>query len=263
MTKYQTIKLRIKNAKGLYLDTEIYKPETKGRRPVVFMFHGFTGYKEGADLVDIAKKLVEKGMVSVRFTASGFGGSDGTLAADYRFSNFRKDADSVYDYVTKFPYVDIERIGVYGHSMGGKLAALFCYDHAATKALCIVSAPVDMIDTAYGKLLDTWKETGFFEKVSSRDGKTIRVPYEYVVDADNPRHDVLEASRHVFTPQALVISGDKDIEVPWKETKKIYEALHCPKKFLLLKNIEHKYGKNPEVFPIVHAPIIRFFKKYL
>lgn len=155
---YKTISIHIPNKKKLNLATEIYKPEVDGKRPVVFIFHGFTGYKEGVDLVDIAKRLAEKGIVTVRFTASGFGDSEGSLEHDYRFSNYRRDADAVYNYVTTLPYIDESRCGVYGHSMGGKLAVLFSYDHAKVKALCAVSAPVEFANTAYGNIEEEWKK---------------------------------------------------------------------------------------------------------
>jgi len=260
---YQSIQLPIPNKKGLKLATEIYKPESPGQLPAVLIFHGFTGYKEGVDLVDIADKLARNGIVAVRFTASGFGNSEGTLEGDYRLSNHRKDAECVYEYVGKLPYIDTARLGVYGHSMGGKLAVLFCYDHASVKALCIVSAPVTFFGTSYGAIEDKWRERGYFQKVSGRDGSTIRVPYEYLVDADSPRHDVLEAARHVANPYALVIAGESDTEVPWQETKKLYESLHCPKEFLLMGELDHPYKRNPKLIPLVHKPVIRFFTKYL
>ncbi len=260
---YKTLHLRIANPKGLYLATEIDKPDTDGLCPVVYIFHGFTGYKEGADLVDLAHSLAEQGIVAVRFNASGFGDSEGTLSGDYRFSNHRKDAESIYAYVSTLPYVDTSRIGVYGHSMGGKLAVLFCYDHADVQALCAVSAPVEFSGTMYGKIEEEWKKKRYFEKVSSRDGKKIRVPYEYRVDADAQKHDVLEAARHVATPHALIMAGSLDTEVPWQETQKIYDALNCPKTWRLLKNIDHQYKRNPLLLPVVHEPVIAFFGKYL
>ncbi len=260
---HQTKHLRIVNSKGLYLATEIDKPDTDGKFPVVFIFHGFTGYKEGADLVDIAQRLAKDGIVAVRFNASGFGDSEGTLSGDYRFSNHRKDAESIYSYVSKLPYIDVANMGVYGHSIGGKLAVLFSYDHADVQALCIASAPVEFSKTSYGGIEEEWKKKGYFEKVSGRDGKTIRVSYEYRIDADSTRHDVLEAARHVSTPHALVIAGKADTEVPWQETEKIYQALNCPKEWLLLEGIGHQYKRDKKLLPVIHDPVISFFMKHL
>lgn len=261
--KYSVRSVFIPNSKGLKLDTEIYRPDVTDRLPVVLLLHGFTGYKEDAGLVDIAKRLAEQGIISVRFTTSGFGDSEGTLEKDYRFSNYRTDADAVYEYISKLSYVDMNRLGVYGHSMGGKLAVLLSYDHADIKALCIASAPVEFSGTRYGEIEDEWKKKRYFEKISGRDGKTTRVPYEYRVDADLPRHDVLEAARFVANPHALVIAGKCDDEVPWRETEKIYQALHCPKEWVLLEGVGHQYKRDKKLLRVVHDPIVRFFNTYL
>jgi len=260
---YQTVSVRIPNANNLGLAVEIYRPEVAGRLPVVFIFHGFTGYKESADLVDLADRLAQKGIVAVRFTASGFGDSEGSLEHDCRFTNHRSDAHMVYEYVQKLPYVDDSRVGVFGHSMGGKLAVLFAADHPSVSALVAASAPVVFSGTAYGELMPEWKRDGFFEKVSGRDNRTIRVPYAYAVDADSAAHDVLEAARSVHSPHALVVAGDADREVPWQETEKIYTALNCPKEFIKLPGVPHKYGHTPTLIPVVNTPIAAFFVSHL
>lgn len=185
--KYQAIRVRIPNEKGQKLASEIYKPEKSGKMPAAIILHGFTGYKESADLVDLADRLAQQGIVSIRFTSSGFGDSEGTLEQDNRLSNHRSDTKSIYAYISKLPYVDVSRLGVYGHSMGGKLAVLFCSDKPNIKAVCIFSAPVTFFATSYGTLEKDWKKSGFLQKVSSRGQKLIRVPYAYFIDAEKKR----------------------------------------------------------------------------
>jgi len=260
---YETIQLAIPNRINLKLATEIYKPEGDGPFPVVFLFHGFTGYKEDMGLTDISEKLVEERIVSVRFTASGFGDSEGTLIHDNRFSNHRTDADDIYQYITQLSYVDSNRCGVYGHSMGGKLTVLFSKDHDSVRALCAESPPVTFVGTAYEAVLDDWKAKGYFEKVSRRDKRVIRVPYDYVIDVDSPHNDVLKAAESVTSPSALVIAGDLDTEVPWQESKRIFDALKCPKEFVILKGIPHKYSRDPDLIPKVTKPVVQFFVEYL
>lgn len=194
---YDRISLKIANDRSLNLATEMYKPETNGKLPLVLLFHGFTGYKEEENLVDIADKLAQNGFVAVRFTASGFGDSDGTLTDDYRFSRYVQDAEAVYSYVRALPYIDVSRIGVVGHSMGGKLVILFCADHSEIRAGVVISSPVQFPAKGNEHMRESWERVGFYEKVSGRDGKTIRVPYAYYLDIQHPSFDVLSAAERV------------------------------------------------------------------
>lgn len=261
--KYKIIKTTVVNAKGLALAIEIFRPEGVGKFPTVLILHGFTGYKEENNLVDIAHKLATIGIVTVRFTASGFGDSEGSITADYRFGSYRTDADSVYAYIQKLDYVDPACIGVCGHSMGGKLSILFCADHPEVRAVCAISAPVHLLSTSFGEKLDEWKRLGYYEKVSGRDGEPIRVPYAYIDEAEDLRHNVLQAAIRVKKTCALVIAGANDQTVAWESTKEIFDSLQGQKAWLLIDGMDHWYKKNPALLQIVHEPIIVFFEKYL
>lgn len=250
---------KILNNKGLLLSSEIYKPHKLGPLPFVFILHGFTGYKEEINLVDIAKRLADVGIGSIRFTTSGFGDSEGTLAHDYCFSNYVSDVESVYEYVRSLSYVDTKRIGMLGHSMGGKLSLLFTAKHPEISALCLISAPTQFFSTSYGKMKEEWKKKGYFEKISSRDGKTIRIPYSYVLDVDNAEFDARSAAGSIIIP-SLVIAGTSDDMVSWQDTKIIFDALGTKnKQWLLLDDVDHRYKNRIELLCIVHAPIVRFF----
>lgn len=253
----------ITNKYGLSLDTEIMKPVMSGRLPAVLMLHGFTGYKEDKSFVDLSCRLVECGIVSVRFTASGFGGSEGVIDKDYRFSNHLHDAFRVYEFMRSLQYIDIKRIGVHGHSLGGKLAIIFCSMVDDVRVLSIASAPVSLRLTMYGSFVDEWKRYGFFEKVSGRDGKKVRVPYSFFVDEEQKKYDTLIAAGKLVDQRVLVSVGLNDTEVPPSETKRIYESLACQKELAEIEELGHKYADYPKKFPVVQTTITDFFRKSL
>lgn len=258
---YKIISERIPNGKGLNLSTELYIPGSETEpHPTVLLFHGFTGYKESPDLVDLSKKLAEKGICAVRFTASGFGDSDGTIDQNYRFSNHRNDAERIYDYVSHEPYVAVEKIGIYGNSLGGKLAVLFAAAHPEIRALCITSAPVSMYQTMYKDLLPEWEKTGYFEKISGRTNTPVRIPYAFIVDEELPTHDVLAAAKRLTPMKALVIAGEEDTEVPKEETERIFEAMACRAEFRVIPGMVHKYKSQPDIMERVNQSITAFFE---
>ncbi len=86
-------KITIKNNRNLLLSALVDRPQKKGVFPTIMFLHGFKGYKEEASYVDLAERLLEHDIASVRFDASGFGDSEGTLEDDYRFSNYIDDTD--------------------------------------------------------------------------------------------------------------------------------------------------------------------------
>jgi esterase/lipase len=260
---YDIKQIKIVNSKGLKLAAEIYKPTISGKLPCIFLFHGFTGYKEENNLVDLADQLSRMGFVTIRFTTSGFGDSEGSLDHDYLFSNYRQDAESVFAYISRLKYVDHTKIGVIGHSMGGKLAVLFCANHPEIHTLCIVSAPVTFFSVSLGTTKDIWHARGYYEKISGRDGKRIRIPYAYADDADKDIHNVLEAATKIRNTRALVLAGKADTTVRWEDTKKIYDALNSPKEFNVYESVDHDYKRNNKGMAEVHTPIVDFFRKYL
>ena len=258
---YTTIRERIPNGRGLNIASELYIPgSTDVPHPTVFLFHGFTGYKEGADLVDLSKKLAEHGIVAIRFTATGLGDSDGTTEHDYLFSNYRKDADVVYGYFCHEPFVDTAHIGVFGHSLGGALTVLFASDHPEIRALCAVSPVASFRDTYYGSIESEWKRKGYFEKISSRDGKTLRIPYAFFTDIEKPEHDILRAAKMVSGKKALVIAGDQDTEVPMKESERVFGALASRAEFRVIPGMVHKYRSQPDIMERVNQSITAFFE---
>lgn len=227
--------------------------------PAVLLFHGFTGYKESPDLIDISSKLAENGICAVRFTATGMGDSDGTLSHDYSFSNFRSDAEIIYTALTHEEQIDRERIGVFGHSLGGALTVLFAAKHPEIRALCAVSPVASFRNSFYGSVANDWKKRGFFEKVSGRDGKTLRIPYSFYEDMERPEHNVLAAAKKLSLKRMLVIAGDSDTEVPLAESEKVFMALPGKAEFRVIPSMVHKYKSQPDIMERVDASVTAFF----
>lgn len=251
----------IPNKKGLKLASVIHKPDSNGIFPAVILLHGFTGYKEEEHIETLASGLASEGIVAIRFDASGFGNSQGTIEKDFRFSNYLSDIDAVYDYLKSQEFVDKNRIGIWGHSMGAMLAIIFAAQNNQIRAVCSVSAPPLMGDSDKIALaMANWKEKGWYARTFSKTGEEVKIPYSFIQDAQ--KFNVLDYVANVHA-SLLVVIGKVDDAVRPESTRKIFDAANEPKKLLEYEGMGHDYKKYPELLSRVNAGILAFFKKNL
>lgn len=249
-------KVFIPNSKGQKLAAVIEKPDGDEPFPGVILLHGFTGYKEEGTYTTLATDLAGVGIASIRFDASGFGESEGTLADDYRFSNYLTDIESIHQYFSHLNKIDEERLGICGQSMGGQMSIIYDAKNPVFKAVCSISAPDMMasVDTL-SKYLADWKETGWWSKTSSKYGP-IKIPYEFVTDAQ--QYNTLNYVKQVKVP-LLVMLGTTDVDVLPEQTRSIYEQANQPKELVEIEGAGHLYRDNPEHVKQFNAKIVEFF----
>ncbi len=253
-------KVFITNRKGLKLATVVEAPNDDEKLPCVILLHGFKGYKEEETYTDLAERLVKKGISSVRFDASGFGESEGTLEEDYRFSNYINDTEDAYEWLKQQAFCDPDRIGVCGQSMGAVQTILFASQHPEIKAACAIS-PLNKVGTkdALGQVVGAWKQKGYLDEVSSKYGK-IRIPYAYLEDVQ--QYDFVKLVKNVKCP-LLIVAGKKDITVLPEQTMAVYKAAHQPKQLLEFDNMDHFYKRNPKVLAGIDEKVVAFLMENL
>jgi pimeloyl-ACP methyl ester carboxylesterase len=98
--------------------------------PAVVMLHGFGSSKDevGNMYARLADALAAQGVGSLRIDFRGFGKSDG----DTGFSTMAgqvEDAEAAYAYLAGLDWVDPQRVGVIGFSLGGGVAMITAGTH--------------------------------------------------------------------------------------------------------------------------------------
>ena len=142
----------IRSADGAYVAAAIRKPPGDGLFPAIVIFHGAPGGRGMEQLVGWSRGD-HGGPVWERFLQGGFV----VAVADYRggdWDTMNKPSDSelvtaiddgiaVVEHVAASPYVDPDRISVYGVSLGGNLV-MFLASKIPTLRAVVAGAPAPM-----------------------------------------------------------------------------------------------------------------------
>ena len=115
-------------------------PANAENMPAVVICHGFTGNRQlDGHAKPLAKTLAQHGIASIAIDFAGSGESEEPFTA-YTPATMRDDITSAITYLTDTVGADPERIGLLGHSMGGRAVSVYLKDSIKAAALW---APAD------------------------------------------------------------------------------------------------------------------------
>lgn len=125
----------------------VRQPNGAGPFPTVLMLHGFGSTKDevGNLYAILADALADQGVASLRIDFRGFGKSDGDTGATTVGAQV-EDAISAYNWLTTQDFVDTDRLGLLGFSLGGGVA------------MVVAGENPDWFDS-----LATWSSVGDFD----------------------------------------------------------------------------------------------------
>lgn len=143
----------IKSRDGLYIAAALRRPKGNGPFPVLIHFHGAPGGRGMEKLVQWSSGSTG-GPVWERFLKEGFV----VVTADYRGGMFPRgdglpkdavtyadDGISVLEYVRALPYVDRNRISLYGVSLGGDVVMHVLARTSVHAAILGAGAPINFL----------------------------------------------------------------------------------------------------------------------
>ena len=126
-------------------DVTFYKPDGKDKFPLVIMSHGFNGHKE--DHAITAKYFADNGIAVICHTFCGGGiKAEGDFATtQMTLFTEKEDLTAILEEAKQWECIDIEKIFLFGASMGGMVSAMTAEENADTikglillyPALCI------------------------------------------------------------------------------------------------------------------------------
>ena len=206
-------KLSLKTADGLTLTALLARPAGGGPFPAVMINHGSAGPIKEWQIW--TRKLAEKGYVSLALTFRGHPGSEGTETYG------KKEVEDILlalAYLKSLPFVDKERLGMFGNSKGGFNALLASTRTRDLKAVVVWGAWADMVAAyRYSLTQQFLHPSRFMRDAASRHvniigGKPEAVPEEWrirsainYVDNVTAAVLILHGGRDSFAPIELVL----------------------------------------------------------
>jgi len=268
---------------ALKISGTLYRPSSINDLKAGFVFcHGFGGIRQGTP-VGLCSAMAEQGYTALSFDYRGFGDSEGPrdrLVPDEQV----EDAVHALCYLTQF--IDENKIGVYGTSFGGGIAAMAAVKSQIPKAI-FMSVPVTSGLTWLQSItrlhefqsltknsmsaIKNKAKTGIIESVNRfevmipdpetkkryTDKFSLALESFYHVSNHNP----LEFASKINYPTAIVGVRDDPL-VPEIQARNFFEELKISKEYYLLNGNSH-YLVYEEMLPTVVGHVSKWFGQYL
>lgn len=227
-------------SRGLTLRGMLHIPEgTEGRIPMIPIFHGFTGNKMELHFifVKLSRMLEKQGIASVRFDFGGSGESDGDFK-DMTMSKELEDAKNILQYVKTLDFVDLNKIGIIGLSMGGAVASMLAGDcKEDIKSLCLWAPAGNMANLITGGIKE--EEMEYIKKVGHLDVGGLLLGYDFIEDVLSID---IYGKAQAFNKNVLLIHGDKDVTVPISASEKYLEKYETKAVLHVVEGADHTFN---------------------
>jgi alpha-beta hydrolase superfamily lysophospholipase len=244
-----------KNENGERIFGILSLPERRRKFPAVIMVHGFAKTKSERKFVELARELVKNGIASLRFDFSGCGDSEGKFE-EMRISKYVGELKDVYERLKKERGIDKNRIGIFAHSLGTVIAALF--QRKYQKAKCLVLAAPAFNQESLIKIWYTQDQIKEWKKKGYLDAPKFRIGLGYLEEAK----DYTEILTEIKIP-TLILHGKEDEDISENFAKEAFQKLGAKEKKLeIIKGVDHHFENYLSRRKLILLSK-NWFKKYL
>ncbi len=205
-------------AGGIELSAAVHLPK-KTPAPVIVCSHGLLSLKESPKFIAIGEEMSSAGFCALRFDFSGCGESPPRKSASLVEAR-KRDLDAVLKFAFNQPWSS-GRMGLLGSSMGGFLSLLAANSNPERiRATVVWAAPFDI--SGIHPRAEGFEELGQVYP----DGFRLGEPQNLECPSAAAR--------------VLLIHGQQDEIVGWKQSVHIYSRLKDPRQLLLLRTADHR-----------------------
>jgi len=254
------VKVEFKNERNMTLVGVFNKAQEVDLAPCVIICHPFTGFKELKHLHELAEILSLNGIHAFRFDFSDCIGESEGSCEDMKLTHQISDLKSAINFVSEQKFVDSEKIGAFGHSLGGLTIIATAAIDQRIKALVTLAAVAKCEwEHLFGpEKLKEWKEKGFIE-INTPKGKTIKINYGFYHDLID--YDGTAEIKKIHAP-IRIIHGDSDTITDIRNAEGLYKNAHEPKQLDIISGAGHMFSEKEERTEAIELAL-EWYLKYL
>ncbi|MBI4176119.1 MAG: acetylxylan esterase [Candidatus Aenigmarchaeota archaeon] len=234
--------------------------QINGRLPAAAICHGFTSFKEFKPLHELAETLAENGFIALRFDFSDCIGESEGSCEDMMLSHQVNDLISAINFIEDLDFVDKNKIGVAGHSLGGLTAIVAASTDKRIKALVPIAAPArvewqNLFDDA---TIQKLVKEGYLDFQTYKRGH-IKLHHSFIEDLKE--YDGSKIIRNVKAP-VRILHGSKDNIVPPMNAQALFDNANRPKDLKVVEGADHLFLKKEHLDRMIKAAL-EWFKEHL
>ena len=167
--------------------------------------------------VKLSRILAERGIASVRFDFGGSGESDGDFV-DMTISKELDGAKAILDYAESLDFVDKNRIGILGLSLGGAVASMLAGDRKEDiQSLCLWAPAGNIREIVMDRKKNEKEDLKKIIKKGYCDVGGLMLGTDFLKDIENI--DIFKKSSN-YNKNVLLIHGDNDETIQYSVSKK-------------------------------------------
>jgi dienelactone hydrolase len=249
-------------------------PGGRGPFPLVVINHGHGGSREeNGGFRRLAEAITKRGIATIRMDFPGCGESQVPFTQN-TMTNMISDSNACLSYMLEKYPIDKARLGIFGYSLGGRIAMEIVNEiNQPYKALGLLAPTVtpgnDVINLFTGgeakaRALEATAKANGFVTVTSY-GQALQLSKEWFADLRNSQ----PLNKVNFTGHSLIVQGNRDRIFTTAECDAVEKALKNAGgnvSRVLVPDANHGYGffsDQDEVTRIVESSIADFFEKNL
>jgi uncharacterized protein len=238
-----------------------------GGWPAIVFNHGYippTEYRTTERYIAYTDAFSRNGYVLLRPDYRGHGESEGTPSGAYGSNNYTIDVLNAYNSLKKYPGVNKDKIGMWGHSMGGFITLRAMVTDPTIKAGVIWAGVVG----SYEDLFERWRRRNVPSLTPSARGGSWRqaLSQEFGSPQENPEFwRSLSANSYLkdISGPVQIHHGTNDTSVPFEFSETLESQLKEAGKaseLYIYEGDDHNISGN---FNVAAQRSVDFFDKYL